>query len=170
MESGSLRGLRKRNRERLLELLRVHGRMHRAELARQAGLSRQSVSTIVTQLLEEDLVAEVEDGEGRLRATPNGRPRKLLTLNPAGGVALGMYGLLDASGPALLGLPTLLVGLHALELLTGYGADGRTVQPLDEHRPLTRMPVDDARLAVRGGRFICDRRAHRSLVGRSTTV
>jgi predicted NBD/HSP70 family sugar kinase len=44
----------------------------------------------VTQLLEEDLVAEVEDGEGRLRATPNGRPRKLLTLNPAGGVALGI--------------------------------------------------------------------------------
>ena len=85
---GSLRSLRQGNRERLLGLLRGGGAMHRAELARRAGLSRSTVSTIVASLLEEGLVIEAADGD--THGQQSGRPGELLTLNPAGGGVLGL--------------------------------------------------------------------------------
>lgn len=100
---GSLRSLRDGNRERLLELLRENGVLHRAELARRAGVSRTTVSTIVADLLAEGLVVEVSDhgsDEGGGRAGHAPRRRAGLTLNPRAGIALG----LDFSADAAVGV------------------------------------------------------------------
>lgn len=97
---GSLRALREGNQVQLLTLLREHGPMHRAELARRAGLSRTTVSTIVTDLLADGQIVEreLDDRPERSRASPDGADRAprdgraglLLTLNPSAGLALGV--------------------------------------------------------------------------------
>ena len=86
---GSLHALRRDNRSRLLNLLRVQGPLHRAELARQAGVSRTTVSTIVNELIETGLVRSVEDPSDS-GATRQGRPGDLLALNLSGQVVVGM--------------------------------------------------------------------------------
>lgn len=60
--------------------------MHRAELARRTGLSRTTVSTIMTELLDEELVVE----GGGDSAGGGGRRSGLLVLNPKAGVVLGV--------------------------------------------------------------------------------
>lgn len=89
VRTGSLKALRAGNRARLLSLLREQGAMHRAELARHAGLSRSAVTAIVAELLAEDLVVE------STTAIPSAHPRDgrsgpLLTLNPRAGAAVGI--------------------------------------------------------------------------------
>lgn len=81
-----MRSLRRGNRDRLLGLLRDHGALHRAELARRAGLSRTTVSTIVSELLDEALVVEADES----RPDQGGRRVGAVSLNPRAGVALGL--------------------------------------------------------------------------------
>lgn len=75
--AGSTHVLRMHHRARVVKLLRVHGSMHRAEIARRAGVSRTTVSTIVNELLDEGLVVE-RDGIDRRGAS--GRPGRLSRL------------------------------------------------------------------------------------------
>ncbi|GMA89026.1 hypothetical protein GCM10025868_42760 [Angustibacter aerolatus] len=73
-------------------------------------------------------------GFGRAREVSAGARRLTTALSLAGlvGAALGTYGLLDTTGPAVLGVPTLLVGL--LLVVAGLRAGGRRVQRT-VHRP-----------------------------------
>ncbi|WP_432936864.1 ROK family transcriptional regulator [Kribbella sp. CA-253562] len=85
--TGPLRLLRETHEERVLAALRTQGAMTRAQLAERTGLSRATLSSIVQDLLATDAVTETAvDGAARGR----GRPVTLLTLNAAGGLALGM--------------------------------------------------------------------------------
>ncbi|MDO8209886.1 ROK family transcriptional regulator [Conexibacter sp. CPCC 206217] len=85
--SGSLASLRDRNRRLVVDELRRAGLVSRAELARRTGLSRSTVSTLVSDLQQQGLVAEREvDGAG----PQGGRPPVLLSLERAAGVALGI--------------------------------------------------------------------------------
>ncbi|THV41634.1 ROK family transcriptional regulator [Glycomyces buryatensis] len=83
--SGSLQTLRKSNQERVLSLLLESGPTHRAELARRAGVSRTTVSTIVTDLIGRGLVVEADAEAGA-----DGRAKEALAVNPAAGMALGL--------------------------------------------------------------------------------
>ena len=86
--SGSLAELREGNRRRVIDALRQRGLASRAELARITGLSRSTISTIVSDLLDDGLVAEREDqGEGETQA---GRPPVMVSLDSAAGLALGV--------------------------------------------------------------------------------
>lgn len=84
----ALSALRETHEDRVLGLLRTHGALSRADLARRTGLSRATLSTIVNRLISIDAVTASagEDSPARGR----GRPPTLLTLNPAGGLALGI--------------------------------------------------------------------------------
>ena len=53
------RSLREANRAALVDALRVSGPTSRAALARRTGLAKQTVSTIVAQLLTDGVVREV---------------------------------------------------------------------------------------------------------------
>jgi len=88
-ESGSLRSLRELNRGRVIDVLRDRGTASRAEIARTTGLSRSTVSSIVSDLIDAGLVAEHEDA-GIAHGEHGGRPPVLLSLERSAGLALGV--------------------------------------------------------------------------------
>jgi glucokinase-like ROK family protein len=88
-ESGSLRSLRELNRGRVIDVLRDRGTASRAEIARTTGLSRSTVSSIVSDLIDAGLVAEHE-GAGVAHGEHGGRPPVLLSLERSAGLALGV--------------------------------------------------------------------------------
>lgn len=84
---GSLRGLRRTNQEQVLSLLLAHGPLHRAALARRAGISRTTVSTIVSDLMARDLVVQSDEAPGD---DHDGRARDLLSIHSRAAVVAGM--------------------------------------------------------------------------------
>lgn len=87
-EPGSLPGLRQRNRRQILEVVRHRGTTSRADIVKRTGLSSTTVSTLVGQLLSEQVVVELPD---RASPTGGGRPARLLGFNPAAGGAVGVH-------------------------------------------------------------------------------
>ena len=80
--------LRELNRFHVLDRIRRFEPISRTELVEQSGLSRGTVSGIVAELLEEELVheAETDAREGASR----GRPRILLKMNPNAAFVVGV--------------------------------------------------------------------------------
>ncbi len=76
---------RRYNRAQILNRLRIQGSASRADLARQTGLTRSTISRIIDELTEEKLVHEIAENQNL-----KGRPGTLLTLNPLGGSAIGI--------------------------------------------------------------------------------
>jgi predicted NBD/HSP70 family sugar kinase len=89
-DSGSLHSLRELNRRRIVDALRERGTASRAELARATGLSRSTVSSIVSDLMEAGLVSEQGDATGVAHGDQGGRPPVPLSLNRSAGVAVGV--------------------------------------------------------------------------------
>ena len=89
-DSGSLRSLRELNRGRVVNALRERGRASRAEIARATGLSRSTVSSIVSDLIESGLLTEERDALGVAHGEAGGRPPVLLSLDPSAGLAVGI--------------------------------------------------------------------------------
>jgi glucokinase-like ROK family protein len=89
-DSGSLRSLRELNRGRVIEALRGRGTASRAEIARATGLSRSTVSSIVSDLIEAGLLTEQAEATGVAHGEAGGRPPVLLSLNPSAGLAIGV--------------------------------------------------------------------------------
>jgi predicted NBD/HSP70 family sugar kinase len=67
------------------EVIRVHGPLSRADVARHTQLSVQTVSNLVKELLELQLVQE-----GGRRSEGRGAPSTELTINPDGAYAVGL--------------------------------------------------------------------------------
>ena len=84
---GPLALLRESNRSRVLEVLRGRGRISRADIARATGLSRTTVSTLVAELKEMGLVADVERSAEPSRG---GRPGAQLMLRDPSQVVVGI--------------------------------------------------------------------------------
>jgi glucokinase-like ROK family protein len=76
---------RKYNSATILDHLRLHAPVSRADLAEYTGLTRSTVSRIIDQLKAENLVHEIGPQQDRV-----GRPGTLIELNPAGGTAVGV--------------------------------------------------------------------------------
>lgn len=73
------------NRRIVLETIRQHGPIERADIARRVGLTVQTVANIIRELEELSLVS----GE-RTHKKSRGSPPMSLTLNPAGAYAVGV--------------------------------------------------------------------------------
>jgi len=80
-----VRDLRRVNRSAVLRPLFLEGPLNRVVLAQLTGLSSASVTNVIGDLLEEELVVEVgtEESDG-------GRPRVQLRVNPNFGVVIGV--------------------------------------------------------------------------------
>jgi predicted NBD/HSP70 family sugar kinase len=89
MESGSLASLRERNRRRVVEVLRRRGIASRADIARETGLSRTTVSSIVGAMQRDGLIAERADESGN-RSSEGGRPPILLAFDRGVGALVGL--------------------------------------------------------------------------------
>ncbi|MFG2652517.1 ROK family protein [Streptomyces sp. NPDC048436] len=84
---GPLTRLRRSHEHRVLDLLRKHGPLSRAELGARSGLSRTTLHDIVAGLAGSGtVVAGTPHAEVRKR----GRPVEKLSLNPAAGEAVGI--------------------------------------------------------------------------------
>jgi predicted NBD/HSP70 family sugar kinase len=77
--------LKQINTARLLELLRCHAPIARAELARLTGLTRSTVTVITAELIDQGLV----QAGGEVAAKGSGRPGVGLVLNPDGAFFIG---------------------------------------------------------------------------------
>ncbi len=76
---------RSHNRRVVLETVRLHGPLGRAEIARFTHLSTQAVSNIVSELIDEGLL--IQQGRRRLA---RGQPPLQIAMNPHGGVTAGI--------------------------------------------------------------------------------
>jgi glucokinase-like ROK family protein len=73
------------NRSLTLALFRTHKALSRARLAKETGLNPSTVSSIINELIEENLIRETD-----LVQNGVGRPGRMLELNPKGGCAVGI--------------------------------------------------------------------------------
>ena len=87
---GSLESLRRVNRARVLRALQQRGRASRADIVRDTGLSRTTVSSLVADLLAEGLVVERPDWVRQAPSRDGGRPGTLLALDPSSGGFVGI--------------------------------------------------------------------------------
>src|SRR5918911_3449422 len=88
--SGSLESLRELNRLRVVDALRRHGTLSRADIARITGLSRSTISTLVADLQDRGFIIERAEDEAPPRNGAQGRPPVLLRLDPSAGIAVGV--------------------------------------------------------------------------------
>jgi predicted NBD/HSP70 family sugar kinase len=87
--SGSLESLRERNRTRVLDAMRELGVASRAAIARHTGLSRSTVSSLVSELQAAGLVVDRRDRHEPQEKT-SGRPPLLIALDRSAGIAVGI--------------------------------------------------------------------------------
>ena len=87
---GSLESLRARNRARALAVLGRRGAASQADIVRETGLSRTTVSSLVAELLTDGLVIERADSERQSPSPSGGRPATLLSLEPSSGGFVGI--------------------------------------------------------------------------------
>ncbi|KQT64443.1 MULTISPECIES: ROK family transcriptional regulator [unclassified Aureimonas] len=85
MRGSNQSGLRAHNERAVLSLIRRHGVMAKADIARRTGLSPQTASVIMRALEGEGLVLRDEPRRGRV-----GQPSIPMRLNPGGAFALGL--------------------------------------------------------------------------------
>lgn len=77
------------NQTRLLHALRKGGPMSRAQIARRLEVMRSTAGSLVSELLDEGVIREIEAGEGYAGPRAIGRPGTLVELNPAHAHFLG---------------------------------------------------------------------------------
>jgi predicted NBD/HSP70 family sugar kinase len=78
-------GVRLYNERLALSLIRRHGRLPKAEIARLTGLSAQTVSIIIKQLEADGLLLKEKPKKGQI-----GQPPVPLSLNPDGAFSVGL--------------------------------------------------------------------------------
>jgi predicted NBD/HSP70 family sugar kinase len=78
-------GVRLYNERLVLSLIRAHGQLPKAEIARLTGLSPQTVSVIVRLLEADELVLKGKSVKGKV-----GQPLQPFSLNPDGAYAIGL--------------------------------------------------------------------------------
>lgn len=87
---GSLGSLRRLNRSRVLGVLQARGAASQADIVRETGLSRTTVSSLVAELLHEGAVVEQSGPARHVPSRNGGRPPTLLTLDPSSGGFVGV--------------------------------------------------------------------------------
>jgi predicted NBD/HSP70 family sugar kinase len=135
--SGSLSSLRELNRLRIVDFLRINGTASRAELARRTGLSRSTVSTLVSDLQRRGIVVE-QPGQFAGEGQP-GRPAALLQLDPAAGAAIGVDFDHDRVRVAVSDLSRIVLA----EASTRFDVDHDAVGALDLAADLVEQLLDE---------------------------
>ena len=85
MRGSNHNGMRQFNERIVLQAIRHHGAMAKADLARLTQLSTQTVSIIVDRLLGDELLLKQDRVRGKI-----GQPSVPLSLNPDGAFSLGL--------------------------------------------------------------------------------
>ena len=127
------------NRRIVLETIRLHGPITRADIAKRVGLTIQTVSTIIRELEDRRfLVVTREPPKGR------GSPASRLAIDPEGGFAVGIHATPIGLEAALINLAGEVIGRDERKLPhadpdTAFGEIASLVQGLVALRPAGRM-------------------------------
>lgn len=87
-DDNALQAVRRRHELRVLNSVVAHGNRTRRELEGDTKLSRTTLSAIVGELRQRGVLSE--ESQEHYAAGRNGRPTKVLTLNPQAGAAVGV--------------------------------------------------------------------------------
>lgn len=99
------------NRRIVLETIRLHAPISRGEIAKRVGLTVQTVSTIIRELEQLGFVLG-----SREQPRSRGYPPTALTINPAGGFAIGLHVTPVGIDVALIDLAGTVIGKKRQEL------------------------------------------------------
>jgi predicted NBD/HSP70 family sugar kinase len=99
------------NRSTILNFIKMHGAIPRAEIARLTGLSPATVSAISAELIQDNLVFEKETGD-----SSGGRRPIMLAINPHGGCVVGIKLMEDHALGALTDLEATPLGKQSYTL------------------------------------------------------
>jgi predicted NBD/HSP70 family sugar kinase/biotin operon repressor len=89
--SVTTRSIRARHRRLVLDLLRQNVSLSQADIARKTGLSRTTISTLVSELRGMGLIVEAEPGRAGAGAGAQvGRPPTMIALDDSAGAAVGV--------------------------------------------------------------------------------
>ncbi|WP_376791829.1 ROK family protein [Thermoflexus sp.] len=140
MEIGRPEVLERINRSAILELIRMHPGIPRAELGRRLGLSPATVTRLVGQLIEDGLVVEREaDAAPRGYRGPGRRPRSLY-LNHEAYHLIGV----DLGGTHLVGAIANLNGEIMTEVRRPSKPNGKPSEALEQLMKGLRELLDHA--------------------------
>jgi predicted NBD/HSP70 family sugar kinase len=112
--------VRESHRRRVVDELRNHGTLSRADLARVLGLSPTTITAVVADLLERRLVVEEAASAG---PSGRGRPPVLLRLDPSAGGALGIDFGHSHLRVAVADLSRTVLAEHSMELNVDTAAE-----------------------------------------------
>ena len=99
------------NRSTILNVIKTHAAIPRAEIARLTGLSPATVSAISAELIQDNLVFEKETGD-----SSGGRRPIMLAINPHGGCVVGIKLMEDHALGALTDLEATPLGKQSYTL------------------------------------------------------
>lgn len=140
MEIGRPEVLERVNRSAILQMIRTHPGIPRAELGRRLGLSPATVTRLVGQLIEEGLVIErAADSSSQGRRAPGRRPRALY-LNREAYHLIGV----DLGGTSLVGAIANLDGEILAEIRRPSRPDGKPAEALGQLIEGLRELLDQA--------------------------
>jgi len=115
------------NQTRVLDLLLKLGAMSRAEIARQAGLNRSSMGSIIAGLMEEGLVRERSDAAANGQV---GRPGIAVEINPDGGAFIGIEIGIERLAACAVNLNAQVIATHAVDVATPNSSVSATLKGL----------------------------------------
>lgn len=133
---------RRRNRVQVLDALRSSGSASRADLARVTGLSRSTISGIVSELIGDGLVVDRDETRGA--GSQGGRPGALLSLDRAAGTALAIDFGHTHLRVALADLSADILGERQIQI----DVDGSASEALDAAARLSSEVLEEVGLGV----------------------
>jgi predicted NBD/HSP70 family sugar kinase len=136
---GSLESLRRLNRLRVIDALRAEGLISRAEIARRTGLSRSTVSSLVSDLQADGLVVERAE-TATAHGDQGGRPPILLSFDASAGAAVGIDFGHRHLGVVVSDLASNVLAERRVELDTDHSAE----DGLDAASELVAETLEDA--------------------------
>ena len=140
LRTGSLESLRERNRLRVIDALRTRGAISRADIARQTGLSRSTVSSLVADLQATGMVIERATDGVAATASQGGRPPVLVALDRSAGAVVGLDFGHDSLRVAVADLSYSILAESYAEL----EVDTAAVDALDTAATLVSELIDEA--------------------------
>lgn len=139
---GALKGLRATNTRQVLELLLTEGPIHRAELARRMKTSRTTITNIINELLERNVVLNLQPENQTIR-----RGHELVAINPEAGFSLGLDFTFDKVAISVSDLAGNTVGETILAIDPATPAESRAVAAVAElRRLLDEKGIDDSKI------------------------
>lgn len=157
-DDSALQAVRRRHELRVLDSLVTHGHRTRRDLETDTKLSRTTLSAIVGDLRHRGVLTELD--QERVGSTRNGRPTKVLQLNPGAGAAVGIELGRRRLSISVVGFDGSTVTHEHWELTESIGLQGKVQLAADMLREMIRANKISPETVIGMGVGIASRHAN----------